>query len=205
MLFGLILPIAVLSAGCSLVSDGLGSWPWRDSEKPPDPLPLPEKQEAGYIVSPGDLLEISVWKEEALTKVVTVLPDGKISFPLIGEVVAAGRTRAQITEELTERLTPFVPDPVVAVDVKQVNSVLIYVIGKVNSPGRFVHNTRVTVLQALATAGGLNTFAKRNKIKILRREGETTLTFLFRYDDVAAGRDMAQNILLQKGDVVVVP
>ena len=205
MISGILLTGFTASVACSPVTQSPPALHQQDMVKPANPVDPPEKQESGYVVSSGDLLEVSVWKEEALTKLVTVLPDGKISFPLIGEVSAAGRTVAQIKEELTARLTPFVPVPVVSVDVKQVNSVLIYVIGKVNNPGRFVHNTRVTVLQALATAGGLNPFAKRNKIKIVRREGENTLTFLFHYDDVAAGRHMEQNIWLQKGDVVVVP
>ena len=206
MILTVLLTGNMASVACSPVTENLPASPLEDTVKPAHPAaPPPEKQESRYIVSPGDLLEVSVWKEEALTKLVTVLPDGKISFPLIGEVTAAGKTVTQIKNELTERLKPFVPVPVVSVDVKQVNSVLIYVIGKVNNPGRFVHNTQVTVLQALATAGGLNPFAKRNKIKIVRREGEKTLTFSFRYDDVAAGMHMEQNIWLQKGDVVVVP
>lgn len=158
-----------------------------------------------YTVSPGDSLDISVWKEEALTKTVSVLPDGRISFPLIGEVAAAGKTVAQIKEELQDRLAPFVTVPVVSVEVKQTGSMLIYVIGRVNNPGRFVVNTRINALQALATAGGLNPFAKRKKIKILRAEADGTKTFLFNYDDIADGKRMEQNIWLQKGDVVVVP
>lgn len=201
----LFLTGTMASVACSPVAENLPTSPREEMVKPVNPPPPPEKQESGYIISSGDQLEVSVWKEEALTKLVTVLPDGKISFPLIGEVTAAGKTVTQIKNELAEKLKPFVPVPVVSVDVKQVNSVLIYVIGKVNNPGRFVHNTQVTVLQALATAGGLNPFAKRNKIKIVRREGEKTITFSFRYDDVAAGMHMEQNIWLQKGDVVVVP
>jgi len=163
------------------------------------------KLDSAYTVSPGDALEISVWKEEALTRTVFVLPDGRISFPLIGEVAAAGKTVAQIKEELQARLAPFVNIPVVSVEVKQTGSMLIYVIGRVNNPGRFVVNTRINTLQALATAGGLNPFAKRKKIKILRAEAEGTKTFLFNYDDIADGKHMEQNIWLQKGDVVVVP
>ncbi len=209
--FLMIIALALSLGSCAYVPDRLRPYFFMEPRNTPPPSPVElaasaETQEPGYTLSPGDQLEISVWKEEALTKVVTVLPDGKISFPLAGELTAAGRTVAEIKEELTEKLKPYVPVPVISVEVKQVNSVLIYVIGKVNNPGRFVHNTNVTVLQALATAGGLNPFAKRNRIKIFRPGGGNhTLTFYFRYDDVAEGKYMEQNIRLRKGDVVVVP
>ena len=160
---------------------------------------------ADYVIGPGDVLDISVWKDEALTKLVTVLPDGKISFPLIGEVKAAGKTVAVLHKELEIKLNRFVPDVSLSMMVSQVNSMLIYVIGRVNSPGRFVLNTQVNVLQALAMAGGLNPFAKRGKIKIFREEGTETKTFSFDYDEVSKGEALEQNIRLQRGDVIVVP
>lgn len=158
-----------------------------------------------YVIGPGDVLAISVWNNEALTKSVTVLPDGKIHFPLVNEVTVGGRTLAALEKELKTKLNPFVPNPELSVMVSQVNSLLIYVIGKVNKPGRFVLNTNVDVLQALATAGGLNTFAKRSKIKIFRKAGGKTLIFPFDYDDVTDGEHLEQNIMLKRGDVVVVP
>jgi len=158
-----------------------------------------------YIIGPGDTLNISVWNNEALTRAVTVLPDGKIHFPLIGEVVAGRKTLAVLEKELKTKLHAFVPDPELTVMVGQVNSMLIYVIGKVNHPGRFVLNTNVNVLQALATAGGLNAFAKRNKIKIFREEKGKTHIFSFKYDKVTDGENLEQNVRLERGDVVVVP
>ena len=158
-----------------------------------------------YVIGPGDILEISVWKEEALRRSVTVLPDGKITFPLIGDVIAAGRTIAELRKELEGRLLRYVPDLVLSVVVEGVNSMLIYVIGRVNKPGRFVLNTTVNVLQALAMAGGPNEFAKRNRIKIFRYKGEKTSIFKFRYDDVSEGVDLEQNIWLKRGDVIFVP
>jgi len=158
-----------------------------------------------YLVGPGDMIDISVWKDEALTKSVVVLPDGKISFPLIGELQAAGRPISEIKAEVEEKIKPYVPDPTVSVEVKQVNSMLVYVIGRVNQPNRFMLNTNVNVLQALAMAGGLNPFAKRDKIRILRKEGNKTVTFPFKYDDVVEGARLEQNIVLLRGDVVVVP
>ena len=158
-----------------------------------------------YILGPGDQIDIAVWKDETLSKSVVVLPDGKISFPLIGEIKAAGRTVPQLKEEITKKISPYAPDPTISIEVRQVNSMLVYVIGRVNTPGRFSLNTNVNVLQALTMAGGLNPFAKRDKIKIFRQDGANTKIFRFKYDEVVEGSDLGQNIMLQRGDVVVVP
>ncbi len=158
-----------------------------------------------YTIGPGDVLNISVWNNEALTRAVTVLPDGKIHFPLIGEIVAGGKTLTALEKELKNKINPFVPDPELSVMVGQVNSMLIYVIGKVNQPRHFLLNTNVNVLQALAMAGGLNAFAKRNKIKIFRETNGKTRIFPFEYDRVTEGENLEQNIRLDRGDVVVVP
>lgn len=156
-----------------------------------------------YLIGPGDVLEISVWKEEALTKNLSVLPDGRISFPLIGEVVAAGKTVTRLKKEIANRLVRFVPDPVLSVSVQQVNSLIIYVIGRVNKPGRFALNSNIDVLQALSMAGGLDSFAKRSQVKIFRRIKGKFLIYTFDYDDVSAGKNLRQNITLMRGDVVV--
>jgi polysaccharide export outer membrane protein len=158
-----------------------------------------------YIIGPGDLLLISAWKDEALTRQVVVLPDGRIAFPLIGQFMAAGRTLAQLSQEIEQKLQRFVPDVTLSVVVQQVNSMVVYVIGRVNSPGRFALNADVNVLQALAMAGGLNPFAKRGEIKIFRETGEGTKIFTFDYDAVSGGQDVKQNIRLQRADVIVVP
>jgi polysaccharide export outer membrane protein len=158
-----------------------------------------------YLLGPGDIIDIAVWKDETLTKSVVVLPDGKISFPLIGEIRAAGRTVPQLKQEITKKISPYAPDPIISIEVRQVNSMLVYVIGRVNTPGRFSLNTNINVLQALTMAGGLNSFAKRDKIRIFRREGGKTTIFRFKYDDVTEGSDLEQNIVLQRGDIIVVP
>ena len=157
-----------------------------------------------YIIGAGDVLEISVWKNEDLTKLLTVLPDGKISFPLIGEVMAEGKTLAQLKKELESKISRYVPDPVLSVVIHQANSNMIYVIGKVRNPGRFALNSDIRVLHGLALAGGLNPFAEQNKIRIFREEGGKTLIFHFRYDDVSTGKKLEQNIWLKRGDVIVV-
>jgi polysaccharide biosynthesis/export protein len=162
------------------------------------------KVAADYLIGSGDVLDIAVWKDEALTRSLVVLPDGTINFPLIGTVAVAGKTVGQVRAELVRALERFVPELDLTVDVKQSNSMIVYVIGRVNAPGRQILNSNVDVLQALAMAGGLNPFAGRNSIKIFRKEGGATKVFAFRYGDVVAG-DLATNIELQRGDVVVVP
>ena len=161
--------------------------------------------DSDYLIGPGDQLDISVWKDEAMTRIVTVLPDGKIHFPLIGEVAAAGKTIGQLKQEMEVRILPYIPALVLSINIRQVNSMLIYVIGRVNNPGRLALNARITVLQALATAGGLNPFAKRSKIKIYRQENQDTRIFNFDYDAVADGNHLEQNIFLKRGDVILVP
>ena len=158
-----------------------------------------------YIIGPGDVLDISVWRNEDLTRRVTVLPDGKISFPLIGEVRAAGKTLAHLTDELKQKLRRYVTDANLSVVVTQVNSMLVYVIGRVNRPGQFNLNTNITVLQALSMAGGLNPFAKSSQIKIMRGPQPYTKIYKFNYDQVAKGKNLAQNIALKRGDIILVP
>jgi polysaccharide export outer membrane protein len=158
-----------------------------------------------YIIGLGDVLDISVWKDEALTRSCIVRPDGTISFPLIGDLHASGKTTSQLKAEIEKKLDRYVPGVTLSVDIKQINSMMIYVIGKVNAPGRFTINADIDVLQALATAGGLNIYAKRNKIKIFRDGKNETTIFPFEYDEVVDGRRLEQNIKLKRGDVVVVP
>ena len=163
------------------------------------------QQGKDYTIAAGDILDISIWKNEDLTKVLAVLPDGKIHFPLIGELTAEGKTVKQLKKELETRISRFVPDPVLSVVVQQVNSMQIYVVGKVNNPGRFVLNTNINVLQGLALAGGVNPFAEKNNIKIFREQDGNTKIFEFKYDYVSKGKNLGQNILLKRGDIIVVP
>lgn len=158
-----------------------------------------------YVIQPGDFLGISVWQEPTLDKDVLVRPDGALSFPLTGDVPAAGKSVEQLRKELTTKLTKFVPDPVVTVTVKAVGGNKIYVMGKVNKPGEYVTNRSVDVMQILSMAGGLSPFASSNKIKILRRENGELKSIPFRYSDVEQGENMEQNIMLRGGDIVVVP
>lgn len=158
-----------------------------------------------YRVGPEDVLEVSVWREDALRKETLVRPDGAISFPLIGEVRAAGRTVAELRQEITRRLEKFVPDAVVSVTVLRTGSQRIYVLGKVIKPGEFPVGRSVDVLQALSMAGGLTPFADANSIRIVRRSGDGQITLPFEYGRVVRGEKLEQNVSLQAGDVVVVP
>ena len=165
----------------------------------------PQGQLPSYKLGPGDLLEISVWKEEGLQKQVLVKPDGGISFPLVGEVKAGGKTTGQLEKTIVSKLKKYIPDPVVSVSVMTINNNKIYVIGKVARSGEFVATRYVDVMQALAMAGGLNAYASSNDIKILRRVNGKERAYPFEYDAVASGKNLGQNILLKAGDVVVVP
>ncbi len=160
---------------------------------------------SNYVIGPGDVIEISVWNNENLSRLVTVLPDGMISFPLIGETLAEGKTAGQLRKELADKISRYEPDPVLTVIVQNVNSMMIYVIGKVNRPGHFVLNTDINVLQALTMAGGLNVFAKKKKIKIFREKGDKTVIIDFNYEKVVNGDNLEQNIVLMRGDVIVIP
>lgn len=159
----------------------------------------------GYKIGPQDVLEISVWKEDTLKKEVLVRPDGGMSFPLVGDIHAAGKTAAQLQQEITQKLEKYMPDPVVSVALLKVLSNTVYVIGKVNKPGDYVAGRYVDVLQALSMAGGLTPFAAESDIKVLRRENGVEVALPFQYSKVKKGERLDQNILLKGGDVVVVP
>lgn len=167
--------------------------------------PAVEDIDSGYQLGPEDILEISVWKEEALKKEVLIRPDGGMSFPLIGGVQAAGKTVGQLKKEIEQRLEKFIPDPVVSIALLKVMGNRIFVIGKVNKPLEFPAGSYVNVLQALTVAGGLTPFAAENGIKVIRKEGGKNIVFPFRYSDVKNGEALEQNIQLKGGDVVVVP
>jgi polysaccharide export outer membrane protein len=159
----------------------------------------------GYRLQPGDVVFVSVWKETDLQSEVLVRPDGGLSFPLAGEQVAAGRTVEELRQSIEERLRKYIPDPVVTVTVRQIGGNRIYVVGKVNRPGEFPFSRPLDVMQSLALAGGATPFAGLNDIRILRREKGRQIAIPFRYEDVAGGHKLEQNVVLQSGDTVVVP
>jgi polysaccharide biosynthesis/export protein len=158
-----------------------------------------------YLLGPEDSIEVSVWKEPELTKQLVVRPDGKITYPLIGEVQAAGKTVKQLQEEILKRLEKFVTDAHVTVILLKAQNYKIYVTGKVNKPGDFMIGKPVNVMQAIAMAGGLTPFASPGSIMVLRSIGGKEEVFPFNYKDVARGQLLEQNRTLLPGDVVVVP
>ncbi len=167
-----------------------------------DPAPVRDP----YRINPGDVLQISVWKEEDLTRELLVNPDGHIAFPLAGDMVAEGRTVEQLRVELVGKLSRFIPDVVVTVAALQLNGNKVYVLGQVTRPGEFVMTRTVDVMQAISTAGGTTPFAKLDEVRILRRGDQgTQIAIPFKYSDVQEGRKLEQNILLRAGDTIVVP
>lgn len=167
--------------------------------------PVLAQQIADYILNAGDELEVSVWKEPDLTQKVIVRPDGKFSVPLAGEISGAGRSILQVQGEITTKLAKYIPEPVVTVTLTGLQGNQIYVIGQVLKPGAFVMNPRLTVVQALAVAGGMTPFAALDDIIVLRNSGGVQKTIKFRYTDVNKGRNLEQNIRLEAGDVIIVP
>ena len=161
--------------------------------------------ESTYRIGPGDVLEISVWKDESLYREISVPPDGVISYPLIGDIEAAGMTVTTLRKVIAGKLSEYVPDATVTVMLKNINSLQVYVIGKVNNPGQFPITMDTTVVQVLAMARGLNPFAAAGNITILRRRQNVTVKIPFNYKEVEKGNNLEQNIVLQRGDVVVVP
>ena len=169
------------------------------------PVPGHSQNLPNYLLNPGDELEIDVWREEDLQRTIIVRPDGKFSFPLAGEIVAANRTPAEVQAEITQKLRNYIPEAVVTVTVTGIGGNQIYVIGQVGRPGAFIMNPKINVLQALSLAGGMTAFASQNNIIILRSRGGQQETLPFRYDDIARGRNLDQNIFLEAGDVIIVP
>jgi len=158
-----------------------------------------------YTVLAGDVLQISVWKEPELQMEVLVRPDSAFSFPLAGDISTEGLSVVDLQAELTKRLGRYISTPVVTVSVTAVLGNKVYVIGQVGKPGEFVVNPQVDVMQALSMAGGLTPFAATNDIKILRRTGSRQIALSFKYNDVLKGKRLEQNVMLQSGDIVVVP
>jgi polysaccharide biosynthesis/export protein len=159
----------------------------------------------GYQLQPGDLLEISVWKEQDLQRDTLIRPDGGITFPLAGDFDTTGKTVEDVRAVLVDHLRRYLPTPVVTVAVKAAAGNRIYVLGKVVHAGDFPMINSLDVMQAISLAGGTTPYAAVNDIVILRRQNGAQQAFRFHYSDVARGRDLSQNILLHSGDVVVVP
>jgi polysaccharide biosynthesis/export protein len=161
--------------------------------------------ESDYILGPEDVIEVAVWKEPDLSKTVTVRPDGKLSLPLVGDLQAAGLTAIQLKETIKQALTDYVEDASVSVTVQQINSLKIFIQGEVNQPGVYDLKSNFTVLQAVSLAGGFSQWAKKDRIVIFRKEGERVTSIPVNYDKIISGENQTQNVLLKRGDTIVVP
>jgi polysaccharide export outer membrane protein len=167
--------------------------------KPATNIPLDD-----YRIGPEDILSISVWKNEAMSRVLPVRPDGMISLPLLDDVMAAGLTPMELRNVLAQKLAEYVPSPAVTVIVNDVHSFKVSVIGEVVRPARYELKSRTTVLDVLALAGGFNQFASRTRVVVLRPEGDKRVRIPFNYNRVIAGAD-EENVYLKPGDIVLVP
>jgi polysaccharide export outer membrane protein len=158
-----------------------------------------------FFVGPGDILEVSVWRDENLSRELVISPDMILSFPLIGDVYVANMTVADIRQIIAEKLKDYIPDASVAVILKQINSLKVYVIGQVKNPGAFPITLETRVMQVLAMAQGLTPFAAERDIHILRYADKSTQKIGFDYKAVLKGNNLEQDIVLKRGDVIIVP
>lgn len=157
-----------------------------------------------FRIGPEDILDVQVWKNPDLSRIVPVRPDGKISLPLVNDIQAAGLTASELRLQVTERLSVFVPSPEVSVIVREVHSPKVAVIGNVRMPGHYEMKSPATVLEFIARAQGLSEFADRGRIVVLRQNGAETTRIPFNYRKVAEGSE-EDNFYLRPGDIIVVP
>lgn len=172
---------------------------------PPAAAPAGVELAADYVIGPDDVLSIVFWREKDLSSEVTVRPDGRITLPLMNDIIAAGLTPDQLRERVLQRAEKFVEDAQATVVVKAVNSRKVFITGQVEKPGSYPLTGRTTVLQLIATAGGLKEFAKSGKIVMMRNEHGREARFTFDYNEVVEGKKLHQNVELKPGDTVVVP
>ena len=160
-----------------------------------------------YTIGEEDVLEITVWRNQDLSKTVQVRPDGRFSMPVIRDVVAVGKTPSQLADEITRKLKEYVQNPVVAISVKEVNSYSIFVLGEVVKPGKYPLKSRTTLLQGITIAGGFTPVAARNQVVVFRfgENGTGMQTLTSSYDDIVLRGGIGQNLELRAGDTLVVP
>ena len=208
--------LKVISLGLFLVGAGaLSNWaqsPQGESERAAissaqtDAAGSSKPHDENFIIGNDDVLSISVWNEPNLTKAVPVRSDGRISLPLAGEILAAGRTPLQLEHEITEKLKSFITTPEVTVIVQQVNSRKFNVLGEVGRPGSYPLTAATTVMDAIATAGGFKDFAKKSNVYVLRKGSNGSESRLkFNYKEFIKGKNSEQNVKLEPNDTVIVP
>ncbi len=173
------------------------------AEKKPEPRWMAISE--SYVIGPEDVLNIHVWKEEALSRAVPVRMDGKISLPLIDDIQAAGYTARQLKEVLTNRLKEFIDNPNVSVTVVEANSYKVYVSGQVRTPGVYRLRSETTLLQIIPMAGGFTDWANQKKVLVIRKENGKEKRFTVNYKKIVKGGSPESNIILKAGDTVIVP
>ena len=191
----LIVVLACVAAGCSGRSGNIS----KELAQPVE-----------FLLGPEDVLEVNVWRNQDLSRLVVVRPDGMISMPLIGDVQASGLTANQLAARIADRLREFKENPSVSVSVKEVNSYNIYVLGEVSKPGKYQVKSHTSILQAIALAGGFTLFASKNKLQVVRNSANGDgkpheIRIPVRYDDLLTGGGGPGNFILKSGDIVVVP
>jgi polysaccharide export outer membrane protein len=205
LILNLVLVASLISSGKSVQDQqkpATGEATNQKGNTSPAPGATPE---ADYKIGPQDILRIDVWKEPEISRSEPVRPDGKISLPLLNDVQAAGLTANQLSVVITEGLKKFITNPQVTVSLTEINSRRIYVTGEVARAGAFPLLPNMTVLQGLSSAGGFTQFARIKNIYVLRIEDGKQVKHPFNYKDVVNGKKPEENILLQPGDVIVVP
>jgi polysaccharide export outer membrane protein len=192
-----------------VVGVGVGSL-YGCSSVPPDLINEAKQHSSEFLLGPEDVLEVNVWRNQDLSRVVVVRPDGMVSLPLMGDVRASGLTASQVADKIAKRLSEFKENPSVSVSVKEVNSYYFYVLGEVARPGKYPIKSYATVLQSVSIAGGFTLFASKNKIHVLRTilngsGGSKDIRLTVSYGDLLSGEGPLGNFTLKSGDTVVVP
>lgn len=197
---GTLTVVAVLALGLGSLVAAQGP-----TAAAPTPMPAGIAPPADYVIGPSDQLSIVFWRDKDLTADVVVRPDGRVSLPLLNDIHAGGLTPDQLRQRVTEEAKRYVDDPTVTVVVREIKSRRVFITGEVERPGEFPLGGPTTVLQLIATAGGIKEYANREKIVVLRTEAGREVSYRFNYKEVVAQKNPKQNIQLKPGDTVVVP
>ncbi len=198
----------IVSAGVWRVAAQSAAKPGASQDKPANAAPVSVTPPPDYLIGPADLLFVGLWRDKDLSGDVVVRPDGKISLPLVNEIQAAGLTTEQLRATLTTAYTKFNEDPTVFVTVRQINSRNVFITGQVVKPGMYPLNGPMTVIQLIAAAGGLNDYADKGNIVVVRggdkRPDGVPWSFKINYNDLISRKNLQQNIELKPGDTVIV-
>ena len=191
--------LAVAAAGAPRSADAQQAAPNRPAAAAAVDVPL------DYVIGPEDVLGIVFWREAEISGDVTVRPDGRVSLPMIGELLAAGLRPQELQQRILTESAKYINDPNISVIVRSINSLKVFVTGRVTTPGQHALKGPMTAMQAIALSGGVTEYADAKNITILRTVNGRTQSFKFNYRDVARGKKLEQNIMLKPGDTVVVP